>query len=274
MTSAALNSSSHTDWPRLLLGTLIGVVLGLLLLGVVLAAWWLGVARHDLQRLTPPEGLETRLEQAAGPAAFGLTPVYVYDPDGAGRDWLAQTAPLWEAQGHQVRAIPTGADKALEKDLARLGHRWAEPPRRPLILWRDGEDLVLCRCDSPRARTQARQALEAPSLEAASPDLEAVLTAPAAPPPARRPRLPPAPKYPTLGPPPKAEASAPPPPAAAAPTPRATPTPRLPGDPAPATTAQPARATPPASAPAPRRERQPRRTDPPEARRDADSLFF
>ncbi|WP_304271339.1 hypothetical protein, partial [Brevundimonas naejangsanensis] len=177
MTSAALNPSSHTDWPRLLLGTLIGVVLGLLLLGVVLAAWWLGVARHDLQRLTPSEGLEARLEQAAGPAAFGLTPVYVYDPDGAGRDWLAQTAPLWEAQGHEVRAIPTGADEALKKDLARLGHRWAEPPRRPLILWREGEDLVLCRCDSPRARTQARQALEAPS-----PDAEAVLTAPAAPP--------------------------------------------------------------------------------------------
>ncbi|MGX1691393.1 hypothetical protein [Brevundimonas naejangsanensis] len=269
MTSAALNSSSHTDWPRLLLGTLIGVVLGLLLLGVVLAAWWLGVARHDLQRLTPPEGLEARLEQAAGPAAFGLTPVYVYDPDGAGRDWLAQTAPLWEAQGHEVRAIPAAADEALEKDLAGLAQRWAEPPRRPLILWREGEDLVLCRCDSPRARTQARQALEA-----SSPDAEAVLTAPAAAPPARRPRLPPAPKYPTLGPPPKAEASAPPPPAAAAPTPRATPTPRLPGDPAPTATAQPARATPPASAPAPRRERQPRRTDPPEARRDADSLFF
>lgn len=271
MTSAALNPSSHTDWPRLLLGTLIGVVLGLLLLGVVLAAWWLGVARHDLQRLTPPEGLEARLEQAAGPAAFGLTPVYVYDPDGAGRDWLAQTAPLWEAQGHEVRAIPAGADEALEKDLARLAQRWAEPPRRPLILWREGEDLVLCRCDSPRARTQARQALEA-----SSPDAEAVLTAPAAAPPARRPRLPPAPKYPTLGPPPKAEASAPPPPppAAAAPTPRATPTPRLPGDPAPATSAPAARATPPASAPAPRRERQPRRTDPPEARRDADSLFF
>ncbi|MEN5231256.1 hypothetical protein [Brevundimonas naejangsanensis] len=270
MTSAALNPSSHTDWPRLLLGTLIGVVLGLLLLGVVLAAWWLGVARHDLQRLTPPEGLEMRLEQAAGPAAFGLTPVYVYDPDGAGRDWLAQTAPLWEAQGHEVRAIPTGADKALENDLARLGHRWAEPPRRPLILWREGENLVLCRCDSPRARTQARQALEA-----SSPDEEPMLTAPAAPSSPRRPRLPPAPKYPTLGPPPKAEASGPPPaPAAAVPAPRATPTPRLPGDPAPATTAQPARATPPASAPAPRRERQPRRTDPPEARRDADSLFF
>ena len=271
MTTAALNSSSHTDWPRLLLGTLIGAVLGLLLLGVVLAAWWLGLARHDLQRLTPPEGLEGRLEQAAGPAAFGLTPVYVYDPDGAGRDWLAQTAPLWEAKGHEVRVIPVGADEALENDLARLAQRWAEPPRRPLILWRDGEDLVLCRCDSPRARTQARQALEAPS-----PDAEAVLTAPTAPPPARRPRLPPAPKYPTLGPPPKAEPSAPPSPAAAAPTRGATPEPRLPGDPAPAPapSAPAARATPPASAPAPRRERQPRRTDPPEARRDADSLFF
>lgn len=269
MTSAALTSSSDTDWPRLLLGTLIGAVLGLLLLGVVVAAWWLGVARHDLQRLTASQGLEARLEQAAGPAAFGLTPVYVYDPDGAGRDWLAQTAPLWEAQGHEIRAIPVGADEALERDLARLAHRWAEPPRRPLILWREGEDLVLCRCDSPRARTQARQALEA-----SSSDAEPELTAPAAPPTARRPHLPPMPKYPTLGPPPKTEASAPPPPAAAAPLPRATPTPRLPGDPAPAPAAPTARATPPASAPAPRRERQPRRTDPPEARRDADSLFF
>ena len=42
----------------------LGAVLGLLLLGVVVAAWWLGVARHDLQRLTASQGLEARLEQA------------------------------------------------------------------------------------------------------------------------------------------------------------------------------------------------------------------
>ncbi|MBD7941457.1 hypothetical protein [Brevundimonas guildfordensis] len=267
MTSAALTSSSDTDWPRLLLGALIGAVLGLLLLGVVLAAWWLGVGRHDLQRLTASQELEARLEQAAGAAAFGLTPVYVYDPGGAGRDWLAQTGPLWEAQGHEVRTVPVGADAALEKNLARLAQRWAEPPRRPLILWREGEDLVLCRCDSPRARTQARQALEI-----AAPQTEAAPSALAAPSPPRRPRQPPAPKYPTLGPPPKAETRAPP--AAAAPASPATPAPRLPGDPMPAASAPTDRATPAATSPAPRRERQARRSDPPEARRDADSLFF
>lgn len=269
MTSAAVSDSSVTDWPRILLGCVIGAVLGLLLLGVILVAWWLGVARHDLQRLAPPEGLEARLEQAAGPTAFALTPIYVYDPDGAGRAWLEQAAPAWEARGREVRAVSAQADDGLERELDRLASRWAEPPRRPLTLWRDGAELVLCRCDSVRARTQARQVLEAPTTEA-----EAAEAAPPVPPPSRRPRPQTGPSYPTLGPPPKAETAAPSL-QDAAPASRATqPAPRLPGDPAPAARPSAARPASPASAPAPRRERQPRRTDPPEARRDAESLFF
>ena len=269
MTSAAVPAASVTDWPRILLGGVIGAVLGLLLLGVILAAWWLGVARHDLQRLIPPEGLEARLEQAAGPAAFGLSPVYVYGADGAGRAWLAQTAPLWEAQGREVRMVPAEVEDKLEREIGRLARRWAEPPRRPLILWRDGEELVLCRCDSPRARTQARQALEISRAETATAE-----AAPPSPAPLRRPRPQAGPSYPTLGPPPKAQAAAPLP-QDAAPTSRVIqPAPRLPGDSSSAAQPSAVRQAPPASAAAPRRERQPRRTDPPEARRDADSLFF
>ena len=71
-----------------------------------------------------------------------------------------------EARGREVRAVSAQADDGLERELDRLASRWAEPPRRPLILWRDGAELVLCRCDSVRARTQARQVLEAPTTEA------------------------------------------------------------------------------------------------------------
>ena len=56
------SSASSSQLPRVLLGALIGAVLGLLMLGVALAAWWLAVARHEPQPIVAPEGFEARLE--------------------------------------------------------------------------------------------------------------------------------------------------------------------------------------------------------------------
>ena len=85
--------ASSSQLSRILLGALIGAVLGLLMLGVALAAWWLAVARHTPQPIVAPEGFEARLEEAAGGAAFGLSPVYAYEPDSprsSGAVWLSQ----------------------------------------------------------------------------------------------------------------------------------------------------------------------------------------
>ncbi|MEN5115197.1 hypothetical protein ABE453_14335 [Brevundimonas diminuta] len=253
------SSAAPSQLPRILLGVVIGAVLGLLMLGVALAAWWLAVARHTPQPIVAPEGVEARLEAAAGPAAFGLAPVYVHGAS-SGADWLAQIAPELESQGYDLRPTPPD-DPVLAREIERLARRWAEPPRRPLLIWRGPTGLVLCRCDHPRARAQARQLLAA----AASLD-----GAPSSAPPAvasRRAAEPAGPTYPRLGPPPaKTVAPSAPP---AAPARAAPPAPALPGDPAPRAKAP---LSPGRSSPA--RPASPRRTDPPEARRDADSLFF
>lgn len=255
-------ASSHL--PRLLLGTLIGAVLGLLILGAALAAWWLAAARHEPQRLVAPEGFEVRLDAAAGPAAVGLTPVYVHDPGGPasrGEGWTAQIAPELAAQGRDLRFVPA-EDLFLAREIEGLARRWAEPPRRPLLIWRDAGGLMLCRCDHPRARALARQRLAASApldvgeAEAARPE-----TTPS------RASQPAGPAYPRLGPPP-AETATVPAPAPASDAPALSPAPRLPGDPASDGAGAAARA---ASA---RRPSAPRRGDPPQARRDADSLFF
>lgn len=263
MTSAAASPVASPDWPRLVLGGLVGGVIGLALLGVVLAAWWLGVGRHQLQPLARVlDGFEARLAEAAGPPSQpDLRPVYVFDPSGAsatGR-WLRDEAPRLAAAGREARLLEVDSPEAqaLGAEIDRLARRWSEPPRRPLILWRDASGLMLCRCDSPRAVALARRALAAE-------------TAPDAP--ARAASGPSGLPYPTLGPPPA--------PLDGAPDPIAPinaeevevdtgPAPRLPGDPVPAS-ASPAT---PAARPTPR-PNTPRRTDPPEARRDADSLFF
>lgn len=260
------SSASSSQLPRVLLGALIGAVLGLLMLGVALAAWWLAVARHGPQPIVAPEGFEARLEAAAGGAAFGLTPVYVHDrdgPDSSGAVWLSQIASELEAQGHELRSVPTDAAE-LVREIERLARRWAEPPRRPLLIWRGSAGLMLCRCDHPRARAQARQLLAA----SASTPADAVVAQAA--PPVVAPRRAVEHKgaaYPRLGPPP-AKTAAPP---VAAPARTASPAPSLPGDTAP-------RRAEAKASPAPRassaRPASPRRTDPPEARRDADSLFF
>lgn len=263
-----------SDWPRLLLGCGIGAVLGVLALGAVLAAWWLAIARHEVQTTPESRGpelerLEARLEAAAGPAAFGLTPVYAYDPKDAGATWLSQIAPELEAQGRQIRPVPAD-DRGLQADLDRLASRWAEPGRRPLLIWRDATGLRLCRCDHPRARALARQAL-ARQAEASDGQGEAVQEATPALPsevPASASRADPTGRpYPRLGPPPlpptRTDAA---PVGSTADARPASPAPSLPGDPA--------SARPPASPPAPRRPSPPRRTEPPEARRDAESLFF
>jgi len=263
------SSASSSQLPRVLLGALIGAVLGLLMLGVALAAWWLAVARHEPQPIIAPEGFEARLEAAAGGAAFGLTPVYVHDrdgPDSSGAVWLSQITSELETQSHELRPVPTD-DAELVREIERLARRWAEPPRRPLLIWRGPAGLMLCRCDHPRARAQARQLLAA----SASTPADAV-EAPASPSVVapRRAVEPKGPAYPRLGPPP-AKTAAPPAPPVAAPARTASPTPSLPGDPAP-------RRAEAKASPAPRassaRPASPRRTDPPEARRDADSLFF
>lgn len=255
------SSASSSQLPRVLLGALIGAVLGLLMLGVALAAWWLAVARHEPQPIVAPEGLEARLEAAAGGAAFGLTPVYVHDrdgPDSSGAVWLSQIASELEAQGHELRPVPTD-DAELVREIERLARRWAEPPRRPLLIWRGPTGLMLCRCDHPRARAQARQLLAASA--ATSADAVEAQASPSVVAP-RRAVEPKGPAYPRLGPPP-AKTAAPSAPPVAAPARAASPAPR--------------RAEAKAS-PAPRassaRPASPRRTDPPEARRDADSLFF
>ncbi|WP_341022706.1 hypothetical protein [Brevundimonas diminuta] len=263
------SSASSSQLPRILLGALIGAVLGLLMLGVALAAWWLAVARHEPQPIIAPEGFEARLEAAAGGAAFGLTPVYVHErdgPDSSGAVWLSQVASELEAQGHEVRPVPTD-DAELTREIERLARRWAEPPRRPLLIWRGPGGLMLCRCDHPRARAQARQLLAA-SASTSADAVEAQASPPVVAP--RRAVEHKGPAYPRLGPPP-AKTTAPSAPPVAAPARAASPTPSLPGDPAPRRAE--ARAS-----PAPRassaRPASPRRTDPPEARRDADSLFF
>jgi len=251
--------------PRLLLGALIGAVLGLLMLGVALAAWWLAVARHEPQRLAALGGFEARLEAAAGPAAVGLSPVYVHDPGGPasrGEGWTAQIAPELAAQGRDLRFLPAD-DPELVREIEGLARRWAEPTRRPLLIWRDAGGLILCRYDHPRARARARQLLaaSAPSDGAGAVEARPQATSPRAPEPA-------GPAYPRLGPPPAetAPVSA----FAAAPdAPAWSPAPRLPGDPSPESVETAAR-TPPAS----RRPSAPRRADPPQAQRDADSLFF
>lgn len=252
--------------PRLLLGSLIGAVLGLLMLGVALAAWWLAVARHEPQRIVAPEGFEARLEAASGAVAFGLSPVYVHDPGGPasrGEGWTDQIAPELEAQGRELRFVPAD-DPGLAREIEDLARRWAEPPRRPLLIWRDAGGLILCRCDHPRARAQARQQLAASALPQAA---EAEDARPEASAPLRAPE-PGGPAYPRLGPPPAQ--TAPLRAAAAAPDARASsPAPRLPGDPSPERAG-----TTPRTAAAPRRPSPPRRADPPQARRDADSLFF
>lgn len=255
-------AASPSDWPRILLGCGIGAVLGLLALAVILAAWWLAIARHAVQTAPGSQALEARLAAAAGPAAFGLTPVYVYDPAGAGAAWLSQITPELEAQGRQIRPV-SADDRALQAELDRLARRWAEPERRPLLVWRDASGLRLCRCDHPRARTLARQALARDR-----PDAAVQAEPRAAPPEARAPANGPDPTgrpYPQLGPPPPKPTR--PHPLAPASTVRpGPPEPSLPGD---VPSAQAA-----AAPPAPRRRAPPRRTDPPEARRDADSLFF
>ncbi|MGX1589391.1 hypothetical protein [Brevundimonas diminuta] len=263
------SSASSSQLPRVLLGALIGAVLGLLMLGVALAAWWLAVARHEPQPIVAPEGFEARLEAAAGGAAFGLTPVYVHDCDGldsSGAVWLSQVASELEAQGHELRPVPTD-DAELVREIERLARRWAEPPRRPLLIWRGPTGLMLCRCDHPRARAQARQLLAASAstpADAVEAQASPAVVAP------RRAVEPKGPAYPRLGPPP-AKTAAPSAPPVAAPARAASPTPSLPGDPAP-------RRAEAKASPAPRassvRPASPRRTDPPEARRDADSLFF
>ncbi|SPU44315.1 hypothetical protein [Brevundimonas diminuta] len=261
------SSASSSQLPRVLLGALIGAVLGLLMLGVALAAWWLAVARHEPQPIVAPEGFEARLEAAAGGAAFGLTPVYVHDrdgPDSSGAVWLSQIASELEVQGHELRPVPTD-DAELVREIERLARRWAEPPRRPLLIWRGPAGLMLCRCDHPRARAQARQLLAASaSMSADAVEAQPSVAAP------RRAVEPTGPAYPRLGPPPAKTAAPPAPPVAAAAR-TASPTPSLPGDPAP-------RRAEAKASPAPRassaRPASPRRTDPPEARRDADSLFF
>lgn len=258
--------------PRILLGTLIGAVLGLLMLGVALAAWWLAVARHEPQRLSAPDDFEARLEAAAGPAAFGLDPIYVHDPAGAGSDWLAGVTPELEAQGRELRPVPSD-DAELVHEIERLTGRWAEPSRRPLLIWRGDEGLMLCRCDHPRARAQARLLLARPQAAPETQEEQAVKTTPSV---GRRANGPAGGKaYPRLGPPEPAQksepqkASAEPARAAAS---SARPSPSLPGDPAPATTQAKATSAPARSPGA--RASSPRRTDPPEAKRDADSLFF
>lgn len=259
---------SSSDWPRILLGCIIGLVLGLLMLGVILTAWWLAIARHELQRLPGPDGLETRLEQAAGLGMFGLTPVYVDDPSGAGTEWLRQIAPELEAQGRQLLLLPAEAEAGGE--IRRLARRWAAPSRRPLLLWRDGDEWILCRCDNPRARARARQALavvrtDEPSEALAPP-------APASIPEPRRKTPPSGAAYPSLGPPPAPRAAAAAP--IAAPAAPARPAPRLPGDPVPEkkATVSPDRAA--VASASPRRPPSPRRTDAPQAQRDAESLFY
>ncbi|AYG94849.1 hypothetical protein D8I30_06375 [Brevundimonas naejangsanensis] len=254
-------ASSHL--PRLLLGSLIGAVLGLLMLGVALAAWWLAAARHEPQRLVAPEGFEARLEAAAGPAAVGLPPVYVYDPGGPGsrgEGWTAQIAPELAAQGRDLRFVPA-EDLLLAREIEGLARRWAEPPRRPLLIWRDAGGLMLCRCDHPRARAQARQRLARQVPEASAADAVVAEAIPAREAETGRP-------YPRLGPPP-AEAAPVPAFAAAFDAPALSPAPRLPGDPASDGAVAATRA-----AAAPRRAPAPRRADPPQAQRDADSLFF
>lgn len=259
--------------PRILLGTLIGAVLGLLMLGVALAAWWLAVARHEPQRLAAPEDFEAQLEAAAGSAAFGLDPIYVHDPAGDGADWLAGVASELEAQGRELRPVPS-ADAGLVREIERLAGRWAEPPRRPLLIWRGDEGLMLCRCDHPRARVQARLLLARPQAEPETQEAQDVKT----PPSTRRQAGQGGSAYPRLGPPeqqpPQKAEPAKAPASTARPSP---PPPSLPGDPAPArgTQAKTAPAPARASVGAPvARPSSPRRTDPPQAKRDADSLFF
>ncbi len=269
MTSSAVSP----DLPRILLGTLIGAVLGLLMLAVALAAWWLAVARHEPQRLSAPDDFVPRLEAAAGLAAFGLDPIYVHDPADAGSDWLAGVAPELEAQGRELRPVPPD-DAELVREIERLTGRWAEPSRRPLLIWRGDEGLMLCRCDHPRARAQARLLLARLQAEPETQEAQDVKT----PPSTRRQAGQGGSAYPRLGAPEqqpsqKAEtAKAPASPARPSPPP-----PSLPGDPAPAggTQAKTAPAPARASAGAPvARPSSSRRTDPPQAKRDADSLFF
>lgn len=266
--TAMTPSASSSHLPRILLGALIGAVLGLLMLGVALAAWWLAVARHEPQSIVAPEGFEARLEGAAGGAAFGLSPVYAYEPDSprsSGAVWLSQIASELEAQGHEIRPVPTD-DPELNREIERLARRWAEPPRRPLLIWRGPTGLMLCRCDHPRARAQARQLLAA---SAPADEVEAEAERPAVEP--RRSDEPTGAAYPRLGPPP-VKTAAPSAPPATVPARAASPTPSLPGDPAPRRAeakASPASPRAPSARPA-----SPRRTDPPEARRDAESLFF
>lgn len=261
-------SASSSYLPRILLGALIGAVLGLLMLGVALAAWWLAVARHEPQSIVAPEGFEARLEGAAGGAAFGLSPVYAYEPDSprsSGAVWLSQIASELEAQGHEIRPVPTD-DPELNREIERLARRWAEPPRRPLLIWRGSTGLMLCRCDHPRARAQARQLLAASrSTPADAVEAQPSVVAP------RRTVEPTGPAYPRLGPPP-AKTAAPSAPPVAAPARAASPTPSLPGDPAPRRAE--AKASPASSRAPSARPASPRRTDPPEARHDAESLFF
>lgn len=262
MTSAAASPVASPNWPRLVLGGLVGGVIGLALLGVVLAAWWLGVGRHQLQPLARvPDGFEARLAEAAGPPSQpDLRPVYVFDPSGAsatGR-WLRDEAPRLAAAGREARLLEVDSPEAqaLSAEIDRLARRWSEPTRRPLILWRDASGLMLCRCDSPRAVALARRALAAETAPAAP------ARAPAASGPSGLP-------YPTLGPPPALDAAPVAPLIEEEVEVETGPAPRLPGDPVPASAST---ATPAArSAPRPN---TPRRTDPPEARRDADSLFF
>ena len=261
--SSAAPAPSPSQSLRILLGALIGAVLGLLMLGVALAAWWLAVARHKPERIVVPEAFEARLEAAAGGAAFGLSPVYVHGAS-SGADWLSGIASELEAQGHELRPLPED-DPALTREVERLARRWAEPPRRPLLIWRGPAGLMLCRCDHPRARAQARRLLAASH----RPDV----VEPQGPQPAAASRgavEPAGPSYPPLGPPPARIAAAP---AASmtAPPRETSAAPALPGDPAPRGQAGP---PPPPGRASPARATAPRRTDPPEARRDADSLFF
>lgn len=254
--------------PRILLGTLIGAILGLLMLGVALAAWWLAVARHEPQRLSAPDDFEARLEAAAGSAAFGLDPIYVHDPAGVGAEWLASVAPELEAQGRELRPAPSD-DAELVREIERLAGRWAEPPRRPLLIWRGDEGLMLCRCDHPRARAQARLLLARPQAEPETQEAQDLKT----PPSAGRQAGQGGSAYPRLGPPEQQPLQKAEPAKAPASSARPSPPSSLPGDPAPAGGTQAKTATAPARAPG-ARPSSPRRTDPPEARRDADSLFF
>jgi hypothetical protein len=122
------SSAAPSQLPRILLGVVIGAVLGLLMLGVALAAWWLAVARHTPQPIVAPEGVEARLEAAAGPAAFGLAPVYVHGA-ASGADWLAQIAPELESQGYDLRptsrACRAFTDGSVPAAATRRAFSWA-----------------------------------------------------------------------------------------------------------------------------------------------------